>query len=59
MKQQITFIRAIWDSVKIWGIGENQTYPYLWTKPARDSNHDKKVDLEDLAIWALHWLEEK
>jgi len=59
MKTMSTFTEAGWDFVEIWGISENQTYPFLRTEPAGDSNHDKKVDLIDLAILALHWLEEK
>jgi hypothetical protein len=57
MKTMSTFTDAGWDFVEIWGIGENQTYPFLRTEPAGDSNHDKKVDLIDLAIFASHWLE--
>jgi len=59
MKTMSTFTDAGWDFIEIWGIGENQTYPFLRTEPAGDSNHDKKVDLADLAILALHWLEGK
>jgi hypothetical protein len=55
MKQQSSFVG--WDFVEIWGIGENQTYPYLRTEPAGDLNHDKKVDFKDFAIFASHWLE--
>jgi len=54
MKTRSTFTDAGWDFIEVWGIGENQTYPYLRTEPAGDSNHDKKVDL---AILASHWLE--
>jgi hypothetical protein len=57
MKTKSTFTEAGWDFVEIWGIGENQTYPFLRTEPAGDSNHDKKIDLIDLAILASHWLE--
>jgi len=57
MKTMSTFTDAGWDFVEIWGIGENQTYPYLRTEPAGDSNHDGKIDLLDLAILASHWLE--
>ncbi|MCX5637952.1 MAG: hypothetical protein NTX52_09710, partial [Planctomycetota bacterium] len=57
MKTMSTFTEAGWDFVEIWGIGENQTYPFLRTEPAGDSNHDKKVDLLDLAILASRWLE--
>jgi hypothetical protein len=57
MKTVRTFANAGWDFVEIWSIGENQTYPFLRTEPAGDLNCDKKVDLADLAILALHWLE--
>jgi len=57
MQKMATFANAGWDFVEVWGIGENQTYPYLLTEPAGDSNHDKKVDFVDLAILASHWLE--
>jgi hypothetical protein len=59
MKTISTFTDANWDFVEIWGIGENQTYPYLRFAPAGDFNYDKKVDFFDLAILASHWLEEK
>jgi hypothetical protein len=59
MKTKSTFTDAGWDFVEIWGIGENQTYPFLRTEPTGDLNHDKKVNLADLAILASHWLEEK
>jgi len=57
MQKMATFANAGGDFIEIWGIGENQTYPFLRTEPAGDSNHDKKVNLEDLAILASHWLE--
>jgi len=57
MKTMSTFTDAGWDFVEIWGIGENQTYPFLLTESAGDLNHDKKVDLTDLAILASHWLQ--
>jgi hypothetical protein len=56
MKKMATFTDAGWDFVEIWGIGENQTYPFLRTEPAGDLSHDKKVDFVDLAIMAMHWL---
>ena len=59
MQTRSTFTEAGWDFIEIWGIGENQTYPYLRFAPAGDFNYDKKVDLLDLAILASHWLEEK
>jgi hypothetical protein len=58
MKTKSTFTNAGWDFVEVWGIGEGQTYPFLRTEPAGDSNYDKKVDLIDLAILSSHWLEE-
>jgi hypothetical protein len=57
MKTTSTFTDAGWDFVEIWGLGEGQTYPYLRTELAGDSNHDKKVDFIDLSILASHWLE--
>ena len=57
MQTKSTFTSAGWDFVEIWGIGENQTYPYLRFAPAGEFNYDKKVDLFDLAILASHWLE--
>jgi hypothetical protein len=56
MKKKSTLTDAGWDFVEIWGIGENQTYPFLRTEPAGDSNYDGKVDLVDLAILGSHWL---
>jgi len=58
MKTMRTFSNAGWDFIEIWDIGENQTYPYLRTKPTGDLDHDKKVNLIDLAIMAAHWLAE-
>jgi hypothetical protein len=57
MKTLSTFTSAGWDFVEIWGIGENQTYPYLRTDSAGDLNHNKKVDFSDFAILAEHWLD--
>jgi hypothetical protein len=59
MKTKSTFTDAGWDFVEIWGIVESQTYPYLKIGPDGDLNDDKKVNLEDLAILASHWLEER
>ncbi len=56
MKTMSTFTASGWDFVEVWGIGENQTYPFLRTEPAGDLSHDKKVDFVDLAIMAMHWL---
>ncbi|MHC4123037.1 MAG: GLUG motif-containing protein [Planctomycetota bacterium] len=55
MKKQSTFIG--WDFVETWGIGENQTYPYLRVYPAGDLNHDGAVNFPDFATFANHWLE--
>ncbi len=57
MKTENTFTDSGWDFIDIWNIGEKQTYPFLRTEPAGDLNHDKKVDLFDLAMLASHWLE--
>ena len=58
MKTLSTFTSEGWDFVEIWGIEDNQTYPFLkLTYPVGDLNYDKKVDFEDFAILALHWLE--
>jgi hypothetical protein len=59
MKTKSTFTEAGWDFVEVWGIGENQTYPFLRTEPAGDFNYDKEVNFLDLAIFASHWLEER
>jgi phage recombination protein Bet len=56
MMEEATFTG--WDFVEVWGIGENQTYPYLRKYVAGDLNHDGIVDWRDFAIFALHWLEE-
>jgi hypothetical protein len=45
-----------WDFINIWGIGENQTYPYLRKYSAADINEDESVDFGDLAILADNWL---
>jgi hypothetical protein len=57
MKKENTFTDAGWDFVEVWGIGENQTYPFLRVHSAGDLNHDDKVNWLDLAILAGHWLE--
>jgi hypothetical protein len=54
MKQQSTF--EDWDFVNAWGIGENQTYPYLRKYSAADINQDESVDFADLAILGDNWL---
>ncbi len=55
MKQKATFTDL--DFIEIWGIAENQTYPFLRRHPAGDLNQDGRVDLLDLAIFAAHWLD--
>jgi hypothetical protein len=56
MKRKDTF--TSWDFVEIWGIEDNQTYPFLkLTYPVGDLNLDKKIDFIDFVIFANHWLE--
>jgi hypothetical protein len=57
MMKEDTFNDTGWDVVEVWGIGENQTYPYLRKYPAGDINHDGIVNFLDFAILAAHWLE--
>lgn len=57
MKTLSTFTSAGWDFVDTWGIGENQTYPFLRTYSGADLNYDGVVNFNDFAIWADHWLE--
>ncbi len=59
MKKISTFASAGWDFIEIWDIRENQTYPFLRTDPAGDLNHDRMVNLIDLAILAESWLQIK
>jgi len=54
MKQQSTF--EGWDFTNVWGIGENQTYPYLRKYSAADINQDASVNFLDLAVLAENWL---
>jgi hypothetical protein len=56
MQTASTFLDAGWDLVNIWGIGENQTYPYLRKYSAADINQDASVNLLDLATLAENWL---
>ena len=55
MMQEATFTN--WDFVEVWGIGEEQTYPFLKLYPAGDLNHDRRVNFMDFAIFVDHWLE--
>jgi hypothetical protein len=47
-----TFTDAGWSFVEIWGIGENQTYPFLSIYPAGDINCDGEINFYDFAILA-------
>jgi hypothetical protein len=47
---------AGWDFVNVWGLGENQTYPYLRKYSAADINQDASVNFLDLALLAENWL---
>ena len=51
-----TFLDAGWDFVNVWGIGENQTYPYLRKYSAADINQDASINFLDLAVLAENWL---
>jgi hypothetical protein len=51
-----TFTDAGWSFVEIWGIGENQTYPFMSIYPAGDINCDGEVNFYDFAILASEWL---
>jgi hypothetical protein len=54
MKKEATFTN--WDFDSVWGLGENQTYPYLRTRPSADLNGDGVVNLADFAVFAGQWL---
>lgn len=56
MKKQSSFISANWDFVQVWGIVQNQTYPYLRLDLAADLNNDGVVNLADFNIFASSWL---
>jgi hypothetical protein len=56
MQEIQTYLNAGWDFVNVWGIGENQTYPYLRKYSAADINQDASVNLLDLAVLAENWL---
>jgi len=56
MQMAKTFLDAGWEFVNIWGIGENQTYPYLRKYSAADINQDASVNFLDLAVLAENWL---
>jgi hypothetical protein len=56
MQTAAPFLDADWDFVNVWGIGENQTYPYLRKYSAADINQDASVNFLDLAVLAENWL---
>jgi hypothetical protein len=56
MKKQSNFTSAEWDFVQVWGIVQDQTYPYLKTGLTADLNNDGVVDLADFNIFASNWL---
>jgi len=56
MQTASTFLEAGWDFVNVWGIVENQTYPYLRKYSAADINQDASVNFLDLALLAENWL---
>jgi hypothetical protein len=56
MRTGKTFLEAGWDFVNVWGIGENQTYPYLHKYSAADINQDGSVNFLDFAVLAENWL---
>ena len=56
MQMAKTFLEAGWDFVNVWGIGENQTYPYLRKYSAADINQDASINFLDLAVLAENWL---
>ncbi len=58
MMNHATFVAAEWDFVRVWGIEDGQTYPYLHRNPPADLNYDKSVNMADLAIFAAQWLEQ-
>jgi len=59
MQTRSTFTDTGWDFINVWGIGENQTYPYLRTFLAGDINKDGIVNFLDLSITANQWMEEQ
>jgi hypothetical protein len=58
MQTASTFLEAGWDFVNVWGIGQNQTYPYLRKYSAADINEDASVNFLDLAVLTENWLAE-
>ncbi len=56
MQTLSTFVDAGWDFIKVWNIGENQTYPYIRTYWAADINKDRAVNVIDLSIMGEEWM---
>jgi hypothetical protein len=56
MKTISTFTAQEWDFIDVWGMVENQTYPYLRIYRIADLNCDGFVNLADLEIFASQWL---
>jgi hypothetical protein len=57
MKTLSTFTSAGWDFIDTWGIGENQTYPFLRGCSGADLNCDGIVNFADFALFADRWLD--
>jgi hypothetical protein len=57
LHQQSTFTG--WDFINVWGIGENQTYPYLRKVLPSDLNKDRITNFLDIAILCEGWLIEE
>ncbi|MHC4905152.1 MAG: thrombospondin type 3 repeat-containing protein [Planctomycetota bacterium] len=57
LKKQATFHIVGWDFVDSWGMGENQTMPFLRTAAAGDLDEDGFVTLKDLAGFVADWLD--
>ena len=56
LQQRSTFAGAGWDMVKLWDVGEGQTYPFLRKHLPGDINKDDETNLFDLGILADNWL---
>ncbi|UCG55626.1 MAG: hypothetical protein JSU70_12245 [Phycisphaerales bacterium] len=56
MRMRNTFTDAGWDFIEVWDIADNQTYPFLRSRPQGDLNYDGRVDFLDLAILGEQWL---
>jgi hypothetical protein len=58
MQKRSTFADAGWDTVNVWDIGENQTYPFLRIHLPSDIDKNDETNFYDFAILVEHWLEE-